>query len=47
MIRMHNADKLVFTWDVDIRESTMDYLKRIEGILNNYPSLVAGIHYSQ
>ena len=42
--RMHIEGKLVFTWTVDLRESIVDYLDRVDGILSNYPSLVAGIH---
>jgi glycerophosphoryl diester phosphodiesterase len=45
--RMHAAGKLVFTWTVDLRESVIDYLPRVDGILSNYPSLVAGLEGSR
>jgi glycerophosphoryl diester phosphodiesterase len=45
--RMHSAGKLVFTWTVDLRESIVDYLNRVDGILTDYPSLVTGIHDSK
>lgn len=45
--KMHNAGKLVFTWTLDVREAIIDYLHRVDGILTNYPSLVAGIQDSQ
>lgn len=38
------SNRKVFTWTVDLRESIADYLKRIDGILSNYPSLVTAIH---
>jgi glycerophosphoryl diester phosphodiesterase len=45
--RMHGAGKLVFTWTVDLREPVIDFLPRIDGILSNYPSLVAGLDGSR
>jgi hypothetical protein len=45
--RLHNAGKHVFTWTVDLRESVIEYLPRVDGILSNYPSLVAGLDGSQ
>lgn len=41
---MRAAGRMVFTWTVDIRESIADYMQRIDGILSNYPTLVASIH---
>ncbi|HCA79858.1 MAG TPA: hypothetical protein DEP53_09000 [Bacteroidetes bacterium] len=45
--RMHAAGKKVFTWTVDLRESIVNYLNRVDGILTNYPCLVTGIHDSK
>jgi glycerophosphoryl diester phosphodiesterase len=44
---MRAAHKKVFTWTVDVRESIIDYLNRVDGILTNYPSLVRAIHDSK
>jgi glycerophosphoryl diester phosphodiesterase len=45
--RMHAAGKKVFTWTVDLRESMVEYLRRVDGILTNYSCLVTGIHDSR
>ncbi len=45
--RMRAAGKLVFSWTVDLREVILDHLDRVDGILSNYPTLVAGIHESR
>lgn len=45
---MQAAGRIVFTWTVDLRESMVAYMnKGVNGILTNYPSLVAGIHDSK
>jgi len=41
------AQKRVFTWTVDLRESIVEYMERIDGILTNYPTLVTGIQDSR
>lgn len=46
---MHNNDILVFTWTLDVQDYISDFINKsgIDGILSNYPSLVAGIYYSK
>jgi glycerophosphoryl diester phosphodiesterase len=46
---MHSHGILVFTWTLDVQEYITDFLLKsnIDGILSNYPSLVAGLHYSR
>lgn len=46
--RAHNSNKKVFLWTLDVRDYIEDYLLNyeVDGILSNYPSLVAGMHYS-
>ena len=44
---LHSYNKKVFAWTVDLREIMVDYMTRIDGILTNYPSLVAAIHDSK
>ena len=41
---MHAQNRKVITWTVDLRESIVNYLGRVDGILSNYPSLVSAIH---
>ena len=37
----------IFVWTLDVRDFIFDFLKsdNVDGILSNYPSLVAGIKY--
>ena len=44
---MRGSNRRVFTWTVDLHESIVSYLERIDGILSNYPTLVTGIHDSR
>jgi glycerophosphoryl diester phosphodiesterase len=44
---LHAQNKKVFTWTVDLRESMVDYLNRVDGILSNYPTLVTAVHDSK
>lgn len=45
---MHARNILVFTWTLDVRDYINDFLEaNIDGILSNYPSLVAGMYYSR
>ena len=45
---MHAQNILVFTWTLDVRDYINDFLEaKIDGILSNYPSLVAGMYYSR
>ncbi len=45
---MHSRNILVFTWTLDVRDYINDFLEaKIDGILSNYPSLVAGMYYSR
>ncbi|HSW53713.1 MAG TPA: glycerophosphodiester phosphodiesterase [Ignavibacteriaceae bacterium] len=45
---MHSRNILVFTWTLDVRDYINDFLDaKVDGILSNYPSLVAGMYYSQ
>ena len=45
----HSNNKMVFTWTLDVKEFIEDFFQnsKIDGILSNYPSQVAGIYYSQ
>jgi glycerophosphoryl diester phosphodiesterase len=46
-MKMHSYMK-VFTWTVDLREGVVDFLNRgVNGIVSNYPTLVAAIHDSR
>jgi glycerophosphoryl diester phosphodiesterase len=46
--RLHAINKLVFTWTLDVNEFIEDFLdSEIDGILSNYPSLVAGKYLGQ
>jgi len=46
--RVHNRDMQVFVWTLDVRDYIEDFLNgAVDGILSNYPSLVAGMHYSK
>ncbi len=47
--RAHNSGKKVFLWTLDVREYIQDFLfnTSVDGILSNYPSLVAGMYYSK
>ncbi len=45
---MHSRNILVFTWTLDVRDYINDFLNaQVDGILSNYPSLVAGMYYSR
>jgi len=44
---MHSHNISVFTWTLDMQEYISDFLPHIDGILSNYPSLVAGMYYSR
>ena len=45
---MHSQNILVFTWTLDVRDYINDFLDaKVDGILSNYPSLVAGMYYSR
>ena len=44
---MHANGRRVFTWTVDLRESIVGYLNRIDGILSNYPTLVVALRDSR
>ena len=45
--RVQNAGKKVFVWTLDVRDFIDDFLNSsVDGILSNYPSLVAGMYYS-
>ena len=44
---MHARGKQVFTWTVDLRESILMYLNRVDGILSNYPTMVAALRDSR
>jgi glycerophosphoryl diester phosphodiesterase len=44
---MHARGKRVFTWTVDLRESILMYLNRVDGILSNYPTMVAALRDSR
>jgi len=45
---MHSRNILVFTWTLDVQDYINDFLEaKIDGILSNYPSLVAGMYYSR
>lgn len=45
----HSNNKMVFTWTLDVKRFIEDFIQKskIDGILSNYPSQVAGIYYSQ
>ncbi len=45
--RVQNSGRLVLTWTVDLRESILDNVDRLNGLLSNYPSLVAAIYNSR
>ncbi|PKL86030.1 MAG: hypothetical protein CVV22_05730 [Ignavibacteriae bacterium HGW-Ignavibacteriae-1] len=44
-----NAGMKVFIWTLDVKDCIYDFINNsnVDGILSNYPSLVAGIYYSQ
>lgn len=44
-----DAGKKVFIWTLDVKDYIFDFLNNsdVDGILSNYPSLVAGIYYSR
>ena len=46
---IHGSNRLVFTWTLDFYDYITEYLnnKNLDGILSNYPSIVAGLHYSR
>lgn len=45
---MHARNIFVFTWTLDVRDYINDFLDaKVDGILSNYPSLVAGMYYSR
>jgi len=45
---MQETGRNVFIWTVDLREGIVDFLNRgVDGIVSNYPTLVAGIHDSR
>jgi glycerophosphoryl diester phosphodiesterase len=44
---MHARGKRVFTWTVDLRESILMYLNKVDGILSNYPTMVAALRDSR
>jgi len=45
---MHARNILVFTWTLDMHDYINDFLDaKVDGILSNYPSLVAGMYYSR
>ncbi|MBE0572313.1 MAG: hypothetical protein IH618_12290 [Ignavibacteriaceae bacterium] len=45
---MHSRNIFVFTWTLDVRDYINDFLDaEVDGILSNYPSLVAGMYYSR
>ena len=47
--RVKNAGIKVFVWTLDVRDYIEDFLfdSEVDGILSNYPSLVAGMYYSK
>jgi len=46
--RVHNRGMQVFVWTLDVRDYIENYLNSaVDGILSNYPSLVAGMYYSK
>ena len=47
--RVQNAGINVFVWTLDVRDFIEDFLydSEVDGILSNYPSLVAGMYYSR
>jgi len=46
--RVHNAGLQVFVWTLDVRDYIDDFLNgSVDGILSNYPSLIAGMYYSK
>ncbi|MBM2815129.1 MAG: hypothetical protein HW421_1891 [Ignavibacteria bacterium] len=49
IVQVHDSGRLVFTWTLDYREYISDFLNstNFDGILSNYPSLVAGMYYSR
>jgi glycerophosphoryl diester phosphodiesterase len=48
LAKMQPKNIRVFIWTVDLREGIVDFLNRgVDGIVSNYPTLVAGIHGSR
>lgn len=48
LAKMQPKNIRVFIWTVDVREGIVDFLNRgVDGIVSNYPTLVAGIHGSR
>ena len=47
--RVQYAGVKVFVWTLDVRDFIEDFLydSEVDGILSNYPSLVAGMYYSR
>jgi glycerophosphoryl diester phosphodiesterase len=47
--RVHASGKKVFVWTLDVRDYIEDFLydSEVDGILSNYPSLIAGMHYTR
>jgi glycerophosphoryl diester phosphodiesterase len=47
--RVHSSGKKIFLWTLDVKDYIQDFLfnNEIDGILSNYPSLVAGMYYSK
>jgi glycerophosphoryl diester phosphodiesterase len=46
--QMHTEDRLVFMWTMDVQGFVAQYIKEggVDGILTNYPSMVAFVHYA-
>lgn len=45
----HSKGKMVFTWTIDMNDYMSHFLKeiKVDGILTNYPTLLAAKHYSR
>jgi glycerophosphoryl diester phosphodiesterase len=45
---MHAENRLVFMWTMDVQGFVMQFIKEgnVDGILTNYPSMVAFLHYA-
>lgn len=46
--RMHAENRLVFMWTMDVQAFVSQYISEgsVDGILTNYPSMVAFVHYA-
>ncbi len=47
--RVHQSGKKVFLWTLDVKDYIQEFLNNheIDGILSNYPALIAGMYYSK